>query len=94
MDAVEQQSGPLTPDNKASMQALVKRITVRRSCKLSLVHRHSGHTTRVLLGRIALTLSSASVCLFGACAVVKEPQRFCVGCVGCCQEESSMTSSP
>ena len=31
LDAVEEQSGPLTPDNKAALQALVKRITVRRS---------------------------------------------------------------
>jgi len=29
MDAVEEQSGPLSPDNKAALQALVKRITVR-----------------------------------------------------------------
>ena len=36
MDAVEEQSGPLTPDNKAALQALVKRITVRHSCKTSL----------------------------------------------------------
>ena len=28
LDAVEEQSGPLTPDNKGALQALVKRVTV------------------------------------------------------------------